>query len=73
MQQHLEAIKESKFCPLWHDQPDVRPEILPTLSKNEHCELLIVGGGFTGLWAALQTKERTPDAHIILIEKNLHC
>jgi len=69
MQQHLEAIKDSKFCPLWHDQEDVRPEILPALSKNENCELLIVGGGFTGLWAALQAKERQPEADIILVEK----
>jgi glycine/D-amino acid oxidase-like deaminating enzyme len=69
MQQHLEALKDSKYCPLWHDQPDIRPEILPALSSNENCELLIVGGGFTGLWAALQVKERQPDTEIILIEK----
>jgi len=47
MQQHIEAIKDSKFCPLWHDQDDVRPQILPALSVDETCELLIVGGGFT--------------------------
>ena len=69
MQQHLEALQNSKFCPLWHDQPDVRPEVLPSLSQNESCELLIVGGGFTGLWAALQAKERKPETNIILIEK----
>jgi len=68
MQHHLEALKESKYCPLWHD-PDVRPETLPPLSGDVTCELLIVGGGFTGLWAALQAKERQPDADIILIEK----
>jgi glycine/D-amino acid oxidase-like deaminating enzyme len=68
MQPHLAALKDSKYCPLWHDQ-DLRPEILPALSANEKCELLIVGGGFTGLWAALQAKERQPDADIILIEK----
>lgn len=69
MQQHLVALQGSKHCPLWHDQPDVRPETLPALSQDEHCELLIVGGGFTGLWAALQAKERCPEANIILIEK----
>ena len=68
MQPHLAALKDSKYCPLWHDQ-DLRPEILPALSANERCELLIVGGGFTGLWAALQAKERQPEADIILIEK----
>ncbi len=69
MQQHIDALKGSKYCPLWHDQSDVRPETLPALSKDESCELLIVGGGFTGLWAALQVKERCPDTDIILIEK----
>ena len=52
MQQHLKAIKDSKFCPLWHDQAEVRPDVLPALSSDEHFVLLIVGGGFTGLWAA---------------------
>ena len=68
MQQHIEALSESKYCPLWHDQ-DIRPETLPALGEDKTCELLIVGGGFTGLWAALQAKERQPDADIILIEK----
>ena len=30
---------------------------------------LIVGGGFTGLWAAMQAKERCPSADIVLIEQ----
>jgi glycine/D-amino acid oxidase-like deaminating enzyme len=68
MQQHLEALKDSKYCSLWHDQ-DIRPETLPSLDENQQCELLIVGGGFTGLWAALQAKERNKDTDIILIEK----
>lgn len=68
MQQHLEALKDSKYCSLWHDQ-DVRPNVLPALKEDAQCELLIVGGGFTGLWAALQAKERVPEADIILIEK----
>ncbi|WP_286261235.1 NAD(P)/FAD-dependent oxidoreductase [Thalassotalea atypica] len=69
MQQHLEALKDSKFCPLWHDQPDVRPEIVPPIAQDEHCDLLIVGGGFTGLWGALQAKERDSTLDIVLIEK----
>jgi len=69
MKPHLHALKSSKYCSLWHDQPDVRPETLPPLSGDLGCELLIVGGGFTGLWAALQAKERRPNADIILIEQ----
>lgn len=69
MQPHIAALKDSKYCSLWHDQ-DIRPETLPAVASNLTCELLVVGGGFTGLWAALQAKERQPDADIILIEKS---
>ena len=69
MQQHIQALQDSKYCPLWHDQAEVRPEVLPALSADINCDLLIVGGGFTGLWAALQAKERQADADIVLIEK----
>jgi len=68
MQHHLEAIKNSKYCSLWHDQ-DIRPATLAALTQDIDCELLIVGGGFTGLWAALQAKEREPKADIVLVEK----
>ncbi len=68
MQQHLEALKDAKARPLWHD-PEVMPAVLPALTANESCELLIVGGGFTGLWAAMQVKERKPETEIILIEQ----
>ena len=65
---YLEALKDAALRPLWHD-PDIMPEPLAPLTSEETCELLIVGGGFTGLWAAMQAKERKPDADIILIEQ----
>ena len=67
MEPYLKAIANTKYCPIWHDQ-DVRPDSCPPLTQDEKCELLIVGGGFTGMWAALQAKERVPDLDIILIE-----
>jgi glycine/D-amino acid oxidase-like deaminating enzyme len=68
MFRHENALKDAQLRPLWHD-PGIMPEPQPPLSKDEQCELLIVGGGFTGLWAALQARERKPDADIILIEQ----
>jgi glycine/D-amino acid oxidase-like deaminating enzyme len=68
MVKHIEALKDAVVRPLWHD-PDIMPEPLAPISADEKCELLIVGGGFTGLWAAMQAKERKPDADIILIEQ----
>ncbi len=68
MEKHLEALKDAVVRPLWHD-PDIMPTRLAPLSSDLKCELLIVGGGFTGLWAAVQLKERKPDADIVLIEQ----
>jgi glycine/D-amino acid oxidase-like deaminating enzyme len=68
MEPYLEALTQTKYCPLWHDQDDVKPDPHAPLTGDEKCQLLIVGGGFTGLWAALQAKERMPDLDIILIE-----
>lgn len=68
MFRHQDALKDAELRPLWHD-PEIMPVSEPPLSKDETCELLIVGGGFTGLWAAMQAKERKPDADIILIEQ----
>jgi len=65
---YLEALQDAAVRPLWHD-PDIMPEPLAPLASDEKCELLIVGGGFTGLWAAMQAKERKPDADIIIIEQ----
>ncbi len=67
MEAHLEALENSRFACLWLDQA-ARPEPLQPLSGDQRCELLIVGGGFTGMWAALQAKERYPELDIILIE-----
>jgi glycine/D-amino acid oxidase-like deaminating enzyme len=67
MEPYLNALTETRYCPLWHDR-NPRPESCPPLSGDESCELLIVGGGFTGLWAALQARERMPDLDIVLLE-----
>ncbi len=68
MYKHHDALKDTVARPLWHD-PDIMPDRLPALSGSERCELLIVGGGFTGLWAAVQAAERKPDIDIIIIEQ----
>lgn len=68
MHRHHDALKDAVARPLWHD-PDIMQGSEPALSGSAGCELLIVGGGFTGLWAAIQAKERKPDIDIIIIEQ----
>ncbi|WP_166969876.1 NAD(P)/FAD-dependent oxidoreductase [Brevibacterium atlanticum] len=63
------ALADASTVPFWLDSAE-RPEPLPPLSRDIPAELLVVGGGFTGLWTALQAKERDPDRHVVLVEAN---
>ena len=50
---------------MWLDLP--RPDH-PTLTDSLTCDLLVVGGGYTGLWTALHAAQRNPGQRIVLIE-----
>jgi glycine/D-amino acid oxidase-like deaminating enzyme len=63
------ALADVKMEPFWLDRPD-RPETLPPLANARKADLLVVGGGFTGLWAAIQARQARPDGTVILIEKS---
>lgn len=50
---------------MWLDIP--RPSY-PPLTAPVRCDLLVVGGGYAGLWTALRAAQRNPAARIALIE-----
>ena len=53
--------------PFWLDDlPERAPH--PALAGNDTADLCIVGGGYTGLWAALHAKADDPDRDIALLE-----
>ena len=54
---------------MWFDPAllDNRPQY-PPLTAPTTCDLLVVGGGYTGLWAALHAAERRPGTRVVLIE-----
>lgn len=62
-----EALSSVKFQSYWLDSK-AKPADQPTLEEPIDCSLLIVGGGFTGLWAAIHAKESSPDRDVVLIE-----
>ena len=49
---------------------DVGRPAYPQPTAPLTCDLLVVGGGYTGLWTALHAAERNPDRRIVLIEAN---
>jgi glycine/D-amino acid oxidase-like deaminating enzyme len=51
----------------WLDDPD-RPDRLPALHGSARADLVVVGGGYTGLWSALRAKERDPGREVVLLE-----
>lgn len=61
------SLSRAKPVPFWLDDPE-RPDALPALTGDEHTDLLVVGGGYSGLWTALIAKERDPDRDVVLIE-----
>lgn len=61
------SLSEAKPVSYWLDDPG-KPAAEPALTGDEHCDLLVVGGGYSGLWTALIAKERDPARDVVLIE-----
>ena len=66
-ERHLDAIADADPYPYWYDDVD-EPDSNPTLVRTENCDLCIVGGGYTGLWTAIISKERDPSRDVVLID-----
>jgi glycine/D-amino acid oxidase-like deaminating enzyme len=65
------ALADAEPTVLWLDDP-ARPPALPPLVGEDSADLVVVGGGYTGLWTALRAKERDPARDVVLVEAG-HC
>ncbi|MFF9632802.1 NAD(P)/FAD-dependent oxidoreductase [Streptomyces fradiae] len=61
------SLTDARPAPFWLKDPG-RPAARPALAGTDHCDLLVVGGGYSGLWTALLAKERDPGRDVVLIE-----
>ncbi|MEU5899169.1 MULTISPECIES: FAD-dependent oxidoreductase [Streptomyces] len=67
MTRFTESLSDAKPVSFWLDDPG-RPAPEPALTGDERCDLLVVGGGYSGLWTALIAKERDPSRDVVLVE-----
>ena len=61
------AYADASWTPFWLDRAD-RPAARPALEADRTADLVIVGGGFTGLWAAVQALEDLPGREVVVLE-----
>ena len=62
------SLAETKQAVFWVDQLDSTTEEPFALAGSKETDLVIIGGGFTGLWTALLASEANPGRRIIILE-----
>jgi glycine/D-amino acid oxidase-like deaminating enzyme len=62
-----DALRDASPRPFWTDRPDA-PEPCAPLVRGTTCDLLVVGGGLTGLWAAIEASIADPSRDVMLVE-----
>ncbi len=65
-----DSLAGASSTPYWLDDPE-RPAALPGLGQltgPDSADLVVVGGGYFGLWTALLAKERDPEREVLLLE-----
>ncbi len=61
------ALADARPLPVWWEDQEPGPDT-DRLSGDINADLVIVGGGLTGLWAAIEAVTRQPGRSVVLLE-----
>jgi glycine/D-amino acid oxidase-like deaminating enzyme len=61
------ALADAEPSVFWLDDP-ARPEPAAPLVGDTSADLVVVGGGYSGLWTALRAVERDPGRSVVLLD-----
>jgi glycine/D-amino acid oxidase-like deaminating enzyme len=56
---------------LWLEEALAGADDAPQLTGDVQADVCVVGGGYTGLWAALRVTELEPSARVVLVEADI--
>jgi glycine/D-amino acid oxidase-like deaminating enzyme len=63
----LRSLDTARPTALWYGLHDHQPATKP-LRGAATADLVVVGGGFTGLWTAVMARRRHPERNVVLLE-----
>ncbi len=63
----VDALAGAKPAVFWSDRDDAPPSA-PVLTGKIAADLTVIGGGFSGLWAAIQALEDQPGLGVVILE-----
>ncbi len=71
-EKHATPYTPTAMRPFWIEQALFNAgDLAPALQGDIKADICIVGGGYTGLWTAIQTKQQHPALDIVILEGDL--
>jgi glycine/D-amino acid oxidase-like deaminating enzyme len=65
------VVRRYRSRSLWLDTLDEQVEPRDPLPGDRRCDVVVVGGGFTGPWAAYYLRQVAPELDVVVVEREL--